>query len=79
MALESYQPIWRAPIGTHMQVTLETEVTCPFCGEPNSILVECSADSQVYIEDCSVCCNPIRFNIQCAGGELISIEAERES
>ena len=45
-------------------------VTCPYCWESIEILVDASAGAQDYIEDCSVCCNPIRFLVEVdeAGG-----------
>ena len=66
----------------------EAEITCPFCGEEISILVDCSlgpheiqADiqeqAQDYIEDCSVCCRPIHLQIRCADGALVSVDASR--
>ncbi len=38
-------------------------ISCPHCGEPIEILVDGSALSQDYIEDCSVCCRPISFTV----------------
>ena len=38
---------------------METTVSCPYCGEENTILVDESAGrEQHYIEDCQVCCKP---------------------
>jgi transcription elongation factor Elf1 len=56
---------------------VETEITCPFCGEHISILVDPSVDQETYIEDCSVCCRPIEISVTCASGEIQSIEAQR--
>lgn len=37
-------------------------MTCPYCGEPNDIYVDPGGgELQDYIEDCAVCCRPIRF------------------
>ena len=37
-------------------------MTCPHCGEPLETYVDPGGmDHQDYIEDCSVCCRPIRF------------------
>ena len=33
-------------------------VRCPFCGERFEALVDASAGSADYVEDCPVCCNP---------------------
>ena len=59
-------------------MTTEAEVTCPFCGESFSIVVDCSVDEQTYIEDCFVCCRPITFQVICADGELVQLQAIRE-
>jgi hypothetical protein len=35
---------------------------CPYCAEPIEIYVDPGGgEHQDYIEDCSVCCRPIRF------------------
>jgi hypothetical protein len=60
-------------------MTNETEVDCPFCGELFTIIVDCSEEHQTYIEDCYVCCKPIRFHIQCADDEIVSLETDRDS
>ena len=36
--------------------------TCPVCGVRISMLIDLSVPSQVYIEDCEVCCNPLRIH-----------------
>jgi hypothetical protein len=59
-------------------VTQETEVNCPFCGETFTIVVDCSVDSQIYIEDCFICCRPITFQVHCSDGDVSSIQADRE-
>ena len=56
----------------------ETEVECPFCGETFSTVVDCSEDSQTYVEDCYVCCRPIVFRLVCDAGELVSVSTSRE-
>ena len=40
---------------------LETsaEVLCPYCGELITLMLDLSVEEQSYIEDCSVCCQPI--------------------
>jgi len=41
----------------------EVDIQCPFCWETIGILIDCSVDSQEYIEDCQVCCRPILFDV----------------
>ncbi|HEY8682184.1 MAG TPA: CPXCG motif-containing cysteine-rich protein, partial [Rhodanobacter sp.] len=38
------------------------DISCPYCGEPIEILVDASAGDQHYIEDCQVCCRPIKLS-----------------
>lgn len=57
----------------------EQSVTCPYCGESFITVVDCSAGSQCYIEDCQVCCRPIEFSIHVdEDGELVGLETRRE-
>ena len=39
-------------------------VHCPYCGEPFETLIDLSAGSASYIEDCQVCCQPIEFKVE---------------
>lgn len=55
----------------------EADVTCPYCWETVSLSLDLSEDSQDYIEDCPVCCHPMRVHVTAADGELVSVEAER--
>jgi len=55
----------------------ETETQCPFCGETISIVVDLTQTRQSYIEDCSVCCRPIQFEVVCDDGALVAVSAGR--
>jgi hypothetical protein len=46
---------------------------CIHCWEEISMLLD-SSTSQVYIEDCEVCCNPIEIHSVFLNGNLISLE-----
>ena len=39
-------------------------VDCPYCGEPFETLIDLSAGTATYIEDCQVCCQPIEFTVE---------------
>ncbi len=52
----------------------EKRVYCPFCGEPITIVVDPSAGSQSYVEDCQVCCQPMQVHVEAEDGELLSVE-----
>jgi hypothetical protein len=40
------------------------QVHCPYCGEPFETLIDLSAGTASYVEDCQVCCQPIEFTVQ---------------
>jgi hypothetical protein len=61
------------------QMLNDTRIECPYCGEDFDTLVDCSAGSQRYIEDCPVCCSPIEFQAEVDGeGNLITLTTRRD-
>ena len=54
---------------------LEHYLTCPYCWEAISMLLDSSVNNQSYIEDCEVCCNPIQVTIQFVNTELTAFQA----
>lgn len=54
----------------------DVALECPYCGETFCILADTRYERQEMIEDCSVCCRPIRLTMQFSGGELVSLSAE---
>jgi hypothetical protein len=57
-----------------MQETIETP--CPYCGGMNDITIEPGHADQEWIEDCTVCCQPILFTLQPDGTEWL-LNADR--
>ena len=57
---------------------LETAVTCPYCWESFTLLVDGSVDEQEYVEDCEICCRPIDFAIRVDEFDRASVEARRQ-
>jgi transposase-like protein len=62
-----------------MEVLQEVRITCPTCGEPNSILLDASAGDQQYIEDCQVCCRPIVLQVRVPAAGDCRVEARHEN
>lgn len=53
--------------------------SCPYCGEPIVLLVDCSAGEQHYIEDCQVCCKPITVELRLDDNEPeVCLKTENE-
>lgn len=58
--------------------TAEHFFECPFCFEQISMVLEVEPDQdQTYIEDCEVCCHPIKIAFQAQDGEIVSFQAEK--
>lgn len=43
------------------------ETSCPYCGEPIELVADASAGSAEYVEDCPVCCRPMRVTLTVDG------------
>ena len=57
------------------------QVHCPYCGEELEIgLDPGNGASQDYVEDCQVCCRPMRVFVNYGedGGAEVGVEAEQE-
>lgn len=58
--------------------TLLHEVECPYCGENIQILIDDSIEKQNYIEDCSVCCQPIELEVTIENNEDVMVNSLRQ-
>ena len=58
----------------------EKQITCPYCGEPITVLVDGSLPLQNYVEDCEVCCRPIVLDVSVdvEGDVAVSAKIENE-
>lgn len=52
--------------------------TCPYCWQQISMLLDLSVKEQTYVEDCEVCCRPIRVHYAVEDEEIAVFEARRE-
>ncbi|HEY0506347.1 MAG TPA: CPXCG motif-containing cysteine-rich protein [Lysobacter sp.] len=58
----------------------DAQVQCPYCGETIVLVVDASAGSQRYIEDCQVCCRPIVVSVDVDGDAFdIRVAGENEA
>lgn len=61
-----------------MSLQEECFLDCPYCGEPISVLVDCSLEQQTYVEDCQVCCQPMVLQVTVDEESIASVYAQRE-
>lgn len=54
---------------------VDHELTCPYCWQTIVMVLDLSVDAQDYVEDCEVCCRPIRVLVEAEDGELNGFEA----
>jgi transcription elongation factor Elf1 len=57
----------------------EERCHCPFCNETITIVVDFSAGSQAYVEDCQVCCQPMEIVLDVGADGQPSLRVERAS
>lgn len=62
-----------------MSEVQEYAISCPYCNERIELLVEPSTEAQDYIEDCQVCCRPIRLQVAVDFGAGLSVTALTEN
>ena len=54
------------------------DVQCPYCGEAITLVIDCSAGAQAYIEDCPVCCRPISVSVTIDPDGLPWVDVRRD-
>ncbi|MFK8043562.1 CPXCG motif-containing cysteine-rich protein [Congregibacter sp.] len=56
----------------------ESQVYCPYCGEPLSILLDSGDSDAEYIEDCQVCCQPMVVSLMGQADGSLDVSVRRE-
>ncbi len=56
----------------------EQALSCPYCGEMLTVLIDCSQPVQRYVEDCQVCCQPIELTVSVDPDTGVDVSARRE-
>ena len=57
----------------------EKPISCPYCGEIITILVDDSLPEQQYVEDCQVCCRPIVISVSVDSDGEVAVVAGVEN
>ena len=56
----------------------EQAITCPYCWESISVLLDPGDRGGSYVEDCQVCCRPILFRLHLANDGALVADVSRE-
>jgi hypothetical protein len=57
----------------------DAEVQCPCCWETIVLELDLSAGSQIYTEDCPVCCRPMRVQLDVDADGRWQVDVASES
>ena len=52
------------------------DAACPHCWETINLTIDLSAPEQSYVEDCPVCCKPMRVAYTAGDGAVTSLSVE---
>ena len=60
------------------ELLIEHKVTCPSCWELHTVTFDLTAVEELnFIEDCQVCCNPMRISFEIGNdSELLNVSVE---
>ena len=57
----------------------EKTISCPYCDEAITVLVDDSVLEQRYVEDCEVCCRPIVMDVSVDLDGAVAVVARSEN
>ncbi len=64
------------PGGDDDDLATTKQIACPHCGEDIAISIDLSGEDQDTVQDCQVCCSPIRVTYTVVDGRMGAFSAE---
>ncbi len=61
-----------------MDLITEADLQCPFCGEIFPVEIDTSQGDYETVQDCEVCCRPMRVVARCSPGRLDALDSFAE-
>lgn len=61
-----------------MEVEVNVQVQCPFCGQRFDLVVDTSSSSHRFSTECEICCHPFDVAADCRPGEVMGVEVYSE-
>jgi len=52
----------------------DASVACPYCGQESTLMLDTTVRQQTFTTDCEVCCRPYSVQVECSGGEILSLD-----
>ena len=62
-----------------MNLLKESVISCPYCGEVMTLLIDGSVEEQQYVEDCQVCCRPMDIRVKVSPKGSWQVDARDEN
>jgi len=62
-----------------MEALQESRIFCPYCGERVTVLLDVTMAGDEYVEDCEVCCQPMRIRFSPLPDGSVTVTATREN
>ncbi len=60
-------------------VEQDCDFECPYCGGENSVRLDVTGGrKQSFVQDCTVCCQPIQISAEFEDDEITHFSAERQ-
>lgn len=56
---------------------VETRIRCPHCAQSMEVVLDLSAGSQSYVEDCQICCQPMQICFEVDDDQLQGLQVDR--
>lgn len=60
-----------------MSFVVERRIRCPFCTARMDVVLDLSAGSQSYVEDCQICCQPMQITFETDSEQVLEIDVSR--
>lgn len=55
-----------------------TTISCPYCGENQTVELDGSGGDQSYWQDCQICCAPILFHLTVDYEGQVTVDVRRD-
>ena len=77
--LYGLEPVFEPGAESSSALSEFVELQCPWCGEVSGRAVDLTTGDRTWVEDCQVCCRPMRVTIHVdERGAIAGVSAQRD-